>query len=337
MSSQLVMVNGVLRTVVKPVIQYMSMHPKKISRRRPLLCGAAALLPVPKHVSIEPQKLGQFHGEWIHSEKNADHTKEKVVLYLHGGGYVACSPITHRNLTTRLARYGQCRVFAINYRKSPEYPYPYALEDALHAYQWLLEQGIDPGNIVLGGDSAGGNLTLVTLLAIRDKKLPMPAGGVCLSPWTDLTVKGDSIRFNRQMDPMIPSRRVKHAARLHANGMPLDDPRLSPIFADLEGLPSLLIHVGDNEVLLSDSTRFAAKAKDSGVDVELKVWRNAPHVFQLFAGLVPQSNQSLREIGHFVQRARGETPLVPVEPVPVETLPTGSQNTVTPLVKPAVI
>lgn len=311
MSSQLIMVNGLLRAVVKPVIQYMSMHPKKIGQRRPLLCGAASLLPIPKHIAIEPQCLGKFQGEWIHSEKNPSHAQDKVVLYLHGGGYVACSPITHRNLTTRLAHYGQTRVFAINYRKSPEYPYPYALEDALHSYQWLLEQGIDPANIVIGGDSAGGNLTLVTLLAIRDKKLPLPAGGVCLSPWTDLTAKGDSMRFNRANDPMIPSRKVKRAARLHANGMPLDDPRLSPIYANLEGLPPLLIHVGDNEVLLSDSTRFAAKARSSGVDVELKVWPNAPHVFQLFAGIVPQSNQSLREIGHFVQRVRGEIPVVP--------------------------
>lgn len=314
MSSQLMMVNGVLRTVVKPVIQYMSMHPVKIGKRRPLLCGAASLLPMPEHVMIEPECLGKFKGEWIHSRKNPSHTQEKVVLYLHGGGYVACSPVTHRNLTTRLARYGQTRVFAINYRKSPEYPYPYALEDALYSYEWLLEQGIDPANIVIGGDSAGGNLTLVTLLAIRDKGLPLPAGGVCLSPWTDLTAKGDSMRFNKSNDPMIPSRKVRHAARLHANGMRLEDPRLSPIFADLEGMPPLLIHVGDNEVLLSDSTRFAAKAKASGVEVDLKVWQNAPHVFQLFAGLVPQSTQSLREIGEFVQRVRGDEPVSVSEP-----------------------
>lgn len=313
MSSQLVMVNGVLRSVVKPVIQYMSMHPKKISQRRPLLCGAASLLPVPEHISIEQECLGQFKAEWIHSHKNEAHTHDKVILYLHGGGYLACSPITHRNLTTRLVRYAQSRVFAINYRKAPEYPYPYALNDAIHAYEYLLNQGIDPEDIVIAGDSAGGNLTLVTLLEIRDRKLPMPAAGVCLSPWTDLSCEGDSVKFNKANDPMIPSRRVMHAAKLHANGMPLNDPRLSPMYADLEGLPPLLIHVGDNEVLLSDSTRFAAKAKTSGVDVELKVWRNAPHVFQLFAGLVPQSTQAVREIGHFVQRARGESPVVPIK------------------------
>ncbi len=315
MSSQLVMMNGVLRAVVKPAIQYMSMHPNKISQRRPLLCGAASLLPIPGHVAIEPQCFGKFQGEWVSSQKNSPETQDKVVLYLHGGGYIVGSPITHRNMTTRLVRYGQTRVLAINYRKSPEYPYPYALEDALHSYQWLLEQGIDPAKIVIAGDSAGGNLTLVTLLAIRDKQLPLPAGGVCLSPWTDLTAKGDSMRFNRKNDPMIPSRKVRHAARLHANGMRLEDPRLSPIFADLEGLPPLLIHVGDNEVLLSDSTRFAAKAKASGVAVDLKVWPGAPHVFQLFAGLVPQSNQSLREIGQFMHRVRGEVPIADVEPL----------------------
>ena len=135
------------------------------------------------------------------------------------------------------------------------------------------------------------------------------------------------MRFNRKNDPMIPSRKVRHAARLHANGMRLEDPRLSPIFADLEGLPPLLIHVGDNEVLLSDSTRFAAKARSSGVEVELKVWQDAPHVFQLFAGLVPQSNQSLREIGQFIQRVRGDIPVIPEEqpePAPLDELGGGA-------------
>lgn len=326
MSSQLVMVNGVLRSVVKPIIQYMSFHPKKINQRRPLLCGAASLLPIPDSISIEQQSLGQFNAEWIVSSKNEAHTNNKVVLYLHGGGYLACSPVTHRNLTTRLSRYAQSRIFAVNYRKAPEYPYPYALNDAIHAYEFLLNQGIAPDDIVIAGDSAGGNLTLVTLLEIRDRNLPLPAGGVCMSPWTDLDCKGDSIQFNKSKDPMIPSRRVTTAGKLHANGMPLNDPRLSPLYADLDGLPPLLIHVGDSEVLLSDSTRFASKAKSSGVAVELKVWRDAPHVFQLFAGLVPQSTQALREVGHFIQRVRGDTPAIPMKDVPSFTAPLPSYS-----------
>ncbi len=306
MSSQLMLMNTILRSVVKPVISYMSFHPKKIKQRRPLLCGVSSFLPLPSHFKITPVDFGAFNGEWVDSENNADHTRERVLLYLHGGGYIAGSPTTHRNITTRLNRYGQCRVLAINYRKSPDYPYPYPLEDALTAYQWLLDEGYKPENIVFAGDSAGGNLTLSTLLAIRDQKKPLPAGAACLSPWTDLTGSGESMRYNRKLDPMIPARRVKTAARLHANGMPLDDPRLSPLHANLQGLPPLLIHVGDNEVLLSDSVRFAQKAKDHGVDVELKVWQNAPHVFQLFAGAVPQSNAALKEIGAFFRLLWGE-------------------------------
>lgn len=306
MSSQLIMVNRLLRSVVKPVINYMSMQPHVVLKRRPLLCGAARLLPMPSQFKITPVYFNQFNAEWIDSEKNAPATEKRVVLYLPGGGYIACSPITHRNLTTRLTRFAQSRVLAVNYRKSPEYPYPYALEDSIEAYKWLLEQGYKPENITIAGDSAGGNLTLVTLLELRDRKLPLPAGAVCLSPWTDLTCSGDSMRFNRAHDPMIPSRRVKHAARLHANGMLLDDPRISPLYAELHGLPPIMIHVGDNEVLLSDSTRFAAKAKSHGVNVNLKVWRNAPHVFQLFAGVVPQSNHSIKEIGEFMQMLWGE-------------------------------
>ena len=176
------------------------------------------------------------------------------------------------------------------------------MNDALYAYEWLLSQGIAPNDIVIAGDSAGGNLTLVTLLAIRDKQLPLPASGICLSPWGDLTARGNSALYNRALDPMIPTSNIRGASRLYANGIPLEDPRLSPVFADLAGLPPLLIHVGENEVVLSDSTRLAANAVASGVDIDLKIWPNAPHVFQLFAGFVPQANQSLQEIGQYIKQ-----------------------------------
>lgn len=309
MSSQLVLMNGVLRSVVKPVINYMSFHPAKVSSRRPLLCGAASLLPVPGHTRVTTVDFGPFKGEWIDASRgDEDATAPRVLLYLHGGGYLAGSPITHRNITIRLARLSRCRVLAINYRKSPEYPFPYPLEDALLAYQWLLDQGYQGHDIALAGDSAGGNLTLSLLLTLRDNRMPRPIAAACLSPWTDLTGSGESMRFNRDKDPMIPAKRVPKAARLYANGIPLDDPRISPLHNDLHDLPPLLLHVGDSEVLLSDSTRFAAKARDYGVQVELKIWRNAPHVFQLFAGFVPQSNYAIREIARFMRDAWGDLP-----------------------------
>lgn len=305
MSAQLALVNSMLRTVVKPFIQVTSFHPEKLRKRRPLLCGMASLLPVPKHIRISQFALGPIWAEWVDAVKNERSSQDRVLLYLHGGGYIALSPITHRNITMRLARYAGCRVLAINYRKAPHYPYPYPLEDSLLAYQWLLDQGYSADKIMLAGDSAGGHLTLSTLLAIRDRGLPVPAGGVCLSPWTDLSCSGESMRHNRQRDTMIPARRIPAAARHFANGMPLDDARVSPLYAQLHDLPPLLIHVGDQEVLLHDSTRFAEKAREQGVDVTLRVWRNAPHVFQLFAGVVPQSTWSLKEIAHFMRKRMG--------------------------------
>lgn len=305
MSAQMVLVNSVLKSVVKPFIQITSFHPDKIRKRRPLLCGLASLLPVPRHIRITQVMLGPIWGEWVDAVRNERSARDRVLLYLHGGGYIVGSPLTHRNITMRLARYAGCRVLAINYRKAPHYPYPYPQEDALMSYQWLLDQGYSPDRIMLAGDSAGGHLTLSTLLGIRDRGLPMPAGAVCLSPWTDMACTGDSMRHNRSRDTMIPARRIPAAARHFANGMPLDDARISPLYASLEGLPPLLIHVGDQEVLLHDSTRFAEKAQAQGVEVTLKVWRGAPHVFQIFAGFVPQSTWSLKEMAHFMRRRLG--------------------------------
>ena len=305
MTAQLAVVNSVLRTVVKPFLSFTSFHPEKLRKRRPLVCGMAALLPIPRNVRISRFDLGPFWAEWVDALNNEPSANERVLLYLHGGGYLACSPITHRNITMRLARYAGCRVLAINYRKSPHYPYPYALEDALQSYRWLLDQGYAADKITLAGDSAGGHLTMATLLAIRDAGLPRPAGAACLSPWTDLSCTSDSMRQNASRDTLIPVRRVRHAAKHFANGMPLKDPRVSPLYANLQELPPLLIHVGDGEVLLHDSTRLAEKAAAQGVDVSLKVWRNAPHVFQLFAGVVPQSTWSLKEIAQFMRKQTG--------------------------------
>lgn len=305
MTAQLVAVNTVLRTFVKPFLSFTSFDPDKLHKRRPLLCGMASLMPVPSNVRINRISLGPIWAEWVDALRNEPEANERVLLYLHGGGYIACSPVTHRNITMRLARYAGCRVLAINYRKAPHYPYPYALEDALMAYNWLLDEGYAPEQIMLAGDSAGGHLTLATLLSIRDRRMPRPAGAVCLSPWTDLSGSGESMRQNASRDTMIPARRVRHAARHFANGMPLFDARVSPLYADLHDLPPLMIHVGDGEVLLHDSTRLAEKARSQGVDVTLRVWKDAPHVFQLFAGVVPQSTWSLKEIGEFMRQRMG--------------------------------
>lgn len=320
MSSQLLLVNQLLRATVKPVLHLISFDADKIAERRGLLCSLARLIPVPGPYEIKPFRLGAFGAEWVDIPQAPEMAKDRVLLYLHGGGYVVGSPITHRNITTRLARYGRCRVLAINYRKSPQYPFPYALEDAVVAYRHLLAEGYDSKNITIAGDSAGGNLTFLTTLALRDRGVPLPAGIIGISPWTDLSSSGDSMHTHRGRDPMIPARRIRHAAKLHSNGIALDSPQLSPVFADLQGLPPILVHVGESEVLLSDSLRIIDRARNHGVTAHLKVWKNAPHVFQLFAGIVPQSKQSLREIAHFMRQCWGDSFATVAEPIAEPTV-----------------
>lgn len=315
MTAQLAAVNSVLRTFVKPFLSFTSFDADKIHTRRDLINNMAGLMPLPANVRVSRMSMGPIWAEWIDALRNESDANERVLLYLHGGGYIACSPVTHRNITMRLARYAGCRVLAINYRKAPQYPYPYALEDSLMAYNWLLEAGYSADRIMLAGDSAGGHLTLATLLSIRDRGLPRPGGAVCLSPWTDMTCRSESMRNNASRDTMIPAHRVRQAARHFANGMPLFDTRMSPLYAELHDLPPLLIHVGDGEVLLHDSTRLAEKAAAQGVDVTLRVWKDAPHVFQMFAGVVPQSTRSLKEIGLFMRERMGAGTLPDMAPL----------------------
>lgn len=297
--------------MVKPSARYLGRTAGKVGRYRPWICRAAALLPLPDGFVVEPQEFGRFKAEWVEYVGDAAGKAGIVVLYLPGGAFSMGSPITHRGVTTRLARYAGARVLALRYRKVPEHPYPAALEDALLAYEWLLDRGSRPEDIVIAGDSAGGNLTLATLLAIRDRRLPRPAGAALMSPWLDLAGRGASMRFNAGADAMIPRRPIRRAAEMYANGLPLDHPGVSPLYADLSGLPPLLAHAGDQELLLSDATRLADRASAAGVDVRLKIWRNTPHAFQLFAGVVPQSKHSLRQIGSFIRQLHTR-PAVPV-------------------------
>jgi acetyl esterase/lipase len=237
-------------------------------------------------------------GEWITNDASTDAT---TLYYLHGGGYSIGSVNTHATMVSAIARSAKARAFAIDYRLAPEHPFPAALDDALAAYRWLLGQGIDAKSVVIGGDSAGGGLTASLLLALRDEGDPLPAGAVLLSPWLDLTGSGESQKTRAELDPMIPAfEGVSPMAEWYLGDRPANDPMISQIFADLHGLPPTLIHVGDHEVLLSDSTRYAEKAKAAGVDVTLKVWDEMIHVFQFFP-MLPEGQQAIKEIGEWVQ------------------------------------
>ena len=253
-------------------------------------------LPLPHlQVRFRDFSSGRLNGEWVDSQSPGP-----MLLYLHGGGYFFCSPRTHRPMTAYLTRSLGGSTLALKYRLAPEHPFPAALEDAMEAYRWLLAQGHSPERIVVAGDSAGGGLVLSTLVALRQAGLPMPAAAACFSPWTDLAATGSSLDANDRHCAMFSAAGIRSARRLYLGEADPYDPRVSPLYADLAGLPPLLIHVSDNEVLLDDSLRMAERARQAGVAVSLKVWENLPHVWQLFQRLVPEGKESLREAGQFL-------------------------------------
>ncbi len=251
---------------------------------------------LPKGVTVRNVQAGTVHAEWI-EPVCAD--TQKIILYLHGGGYCICSMDTHRGLASRLALAGRSIVLLIDYRLAPEFPFPAALEDSIAAYHWLIGQGFSPGNIVIGGDSAGGGLTLATVISLRTAGDPLPLSLFLLSPWTDLTFSGETFRTLTAVDPVLKLNRsplVDYYTGQHDPAEPL----ISPLFADLRGLPPTLIQVGANEILLSDSTRLEEKLKANGVEVSIEIWDGMWHVFQVFAPWVPEADLAIRKIGRFI-------------------------------------
>lgn len=240
------------------------------------------------------------------------------ILYLHGGGFCFGSIKMYRDLAARLAEGASACVVVPEYRLSPEHRFPAALEDAAKAWEWMLEQGNTPASSAIMGDSAGGGLSLALALALRDAGRPLPACLVCLSPWTDLACTAETMETLADVDPMLPPDGIRECGARYCNGHDPRDPRASPLYGDLQGLPPLLIQVGSHEVLLADSTRFADKARAAGVDISLDVWDTMWHVWHLFAWLVPESRRAIREVGMFIQRHWRPAPAVsqPARPDP---------------------
>lgn len=260
--------------------------------------GVAQFMPTPADVKAEKASADGVPGEWITAPGA---TAASTIYYLHGGGYTIGSVNTHREIVSRLSRASGARAFSLDYRLAPENPFPAAIDDAVTGYRWLVKQGVSPDSITIAGDSAGGGLTLATLLTLRDSGDSLPAAAVLLSPWTDLEGTGESMKTRAALDPMIQPDLVEVGAAQYYGTASPRDPRVSPVLADLHGLPPMLVHVGDWEVLLDDSTRLAAKAKADGVDVTLKVWPEAIHVFQFF-GLAPEAKQAVDEIATFIRQ-----------------------------------
>jgi len=269
-----------------------------VAERRAQYERAEKAFPTPPEVKVERVSAPVAPAEWLRPPGAA---AGRVVLYLHGGGYVIGSPRSHRHLAAAVAVAGQASALLLDYRLAPEHPYPAAVDDATAAYRWRLDQGIAPGHIVIGGDSAGGGLTVATLLALRDARLPLPAGGVCISPWVDLTFSGASYRTRAAVDPIVTRPGIDEMARAYLGATAARAPLASPLFADLRGLPPLLIHVGSDEVLLDDAVQLADRAKAAGVDATLEVWDRMVHVWHWFLPMLDEAQSAVDGIGRFIR------------------------------------
>ncbi len=245
-------------------------------------------------IHCESVSAGDVPCEWIRS---ANGREDRVLLYLHGGGFVYGLTPQHLQLGAELARKTGARILLVDYRLAPRYPFPAALEDAATAYRWLLERGISPREIAAAGDSAGGNLTLTLMLKLQELGAELPAAGACLSPAVDFSNKIDSP--DDFQDPVVPHRIMKRYTEAYLGASDPLNPLISPVFADFAGLPPLLVHVGEDETLREDALRITARAEAAGVDVRLEIYPRMWHVWQLFFGL-PQAEQSLEEIANFL-------------------------------------
>lgn len=264
--------------------------------------GASFFGKMPAEIEVSPVNIGGLSAEWIVPSKAG---KDKVILYFHGGGYVIGSSRAHRPIVVKFVQGSGIGALVFDYRLAPENPYPAALDDAVAAYRWLLAEGISPSHIVFVGDSAGGGLALATLLALKDKLLPLPAAAAVLSPWTDLKNTGESLKTNAKVDTLSWAESwtvfSKYYAGNHDPGLPL----ISPLYGDLRGLPPLLIFVGGDETLRDDSIRFAEKAKAAGVDVALRVGEGLFHCYPACAPLFPEAKEAMEEICEFIKKHMG--------------------------------
>jgi len=264
---------------------------------------APALAPTTR---VVPVAAGGVPAEWVLTPETRP---DQRLLWIHGGGWIACAPVDYRNITETLARETGAAVLAIDYRLAPEHPYPAGLDDCFAAYRWLRANGPDGAGAArvqwVAGDSAGGNLTLALLLRLKAAGAPLPAAAATLGAVTDLTGACREDVVLPAPDPMISAEGVHAMARLYAQGKtPLGDPFVSPLYGELAGLPPIRMHVGEREVLIEDTRKFAARARAAGVQVEAKVWPEMIHVFEGFCHMLPEGRRSLAEIGAFL-RAHG--------------------------------
>lgn len=263
------------------------------------LDSAASNVSLPPGTTLQRTKAMSLE---LYEVCKGDIPNKGAILYFPGGGYHLGSVHTHKRLASNLSEGSGMKSFVLVYRKAPEFHFPAPIDDARRAYLWLLEEGYEPKQIALGGDSAGGGLTLALLLDLKQRGLPLPSCAFVFSPWTDLTCSGKSITKNASIDPWLSPRAVKEWAASYLADADSNNPLASPLFGELSGLPPLFIQVGTNEILFDDSARLYEKAKLSGISVEYRVWEGMIHVFQAFDRIFPEAKKAIAEITNFIKK-----------------------------------
>jgi epsilon-lactone hydrolase len=277
-------------------------RPAGLAERRARLVALTSRYTIAPDVELQTVDACGTRAEW--SSTPQAHA-QRAMLFLHGGAYIAGGIESHRHLAVEAGRVARVRTLALDYRLAPEHPFPAALDDALGGYRYLLSQGYAPADIVLAGESAGGGLALATLVALRDAGAPLPGCVWLSSPWTDLTMSGDSMRSKADVDPLIQKPYLHEAAAAYLNGADPRTPLASPLFADLSGLPPLLIQVGTAETLLDDSIRLARAAAQADVHVVLQTWPEMIHAWTLYYPQLDAGSRALAAMGAFVQATPG--------------------------------
>ncbi len=273
-------------------------RPAGLAERRERLDRLGAAFDLPPDVRVQSVQPGGVAAEWTDTP---DVDPGRVILFLHGGGYVSGSIKSHRHMIAEAGRQSKARTLALAYRLAPEHPFPAALEDALAGYRFLLSSGFDPAGITLAGESAGGGLAVATLVSLRDAGDPLPARAWCSSPWVDLTMSGSTMTSKAAVDPLIQRDYLTELAGAYLHGADPLSPLVSPIHADLRGLPPMLIQVGSAETLLSDSMALASRAGETDVRVTLQVWPEMIHAWHLFHPQLAAGREALAEVGRFVR------------------------------------
>jgi epsilon-lactone hydrolase len=287
-----------VRTVTGAWFKTVNAETANVKRLRSVWHGLANALWMAAGVRKQRTEIAGLNAEWLTPADSAD---GKVMLYLHGGAYVFGNCTTHRQLVSYLARACGVRALLPEYRLAPEHPFPAAVDDAVAVYRALLEAGYSAEDMVIAGDSAGGGLTMALLLSLRDAKEELPAGAVLFSPWLDLASSGESINTRAGRDPWFNPADMPVLSAYYVAEEQIKNPLVSPVYADVVGLPPLFIQVGDDEILLSDSTRIAAKIEQAGGDVTLEIWPEMWHVFQVFVHQMPESREAISKVAPFVR------------------------------------